>query len=275
MLSDFEVHPSLATADIGAAKAWYAEKLDLTPVAEFPTLAVYRVGTTIFTVYETPAAGTAQNTVAIWLVDDLRAEVARLRARGLVFEDLDYGPDDRTVDGVMTTPDPVLGGSATVLNAWFRDRDGNWISMVQQGDHPGEAKIDAPAIGLMLAVSDLARARAWYADKLGFEPTHASEEEAVYRSGKSGKSGFSLFQTPSAGTARNTVGVWRVDDLRAEMAALRARGVTFEDYDLGGGMKTVDGLFTDPDGDALNAWFTDSEGNILGLVQDLVPIPGL
>ena len=272
MLSDFEVHPSLATADIGAAKAWYADKLGLAPVAEFPTLVVYRVGTTVFTVYETPAAGTAKNTVAIWLVDDLRAEVARLRGRGVVFEELDLGPEGRTVDGIMSGQDPI--GGAPVLNAWFRDADGNWISMVEQRDHPGEEPVAAPAIGLMLAVSDIARARAWYADKLGLTPIHSGEEEAVYRSGKSGTSGFSMYQTPSAGTAKNTIGVWRVDNLRAEMAALRARGVTFEDYDFGD-VKTVDGMLTDPDGDALNAWFTDSEGNILGLVQDLVPIPGL
>jgi catechol 2,3-dioxygenase-like lactoylglutathione lyase family enzyme len=271
MLSDFEIHPSLATADLNASKAWYAEKLGLTPVADFPTLVVYRVGRTPFTVYETPAAGTAQNTVAMWGVDDLRAEVARLRARGLAFEELDYGPDDRTVDGIMATPDPVLGGDATVLNAWFRDRDGNWISMVEQRDHPGEKPVPLPAIGLALAVSDIARAKAWYADKLGLTPTHDVGDEAVYRFADSG---FSMFQTGSAGTAKNTVGVWRVDDLRAEMAVLRARGLEFENYDFGE-LTTVDGVFADPDGDALTAWFKDSEGNILGIVQDLVPIPGL
>jgi catechol 2,3-dioxygenase-like lactoylglutathione lyase family enzyme len=264
LLTDFAVHPSLATADIGEAKQWYADKLGLTPVADFPTLVVYRVGaTSLFTVYETPSAGTAQNTVAIWLVDDLRAEVARLRSRGLAFEELDYGPDDRTVDGIMSSPDPVTGG--TVLNAWFRDGDGNWISMVEQADHPGEPNEPAPAIGLMLAASDLSRAKSWYADKLGLQPTHAVEEEAVYRTGATH---FSIYVTPSAGTAKNTVGVWRVADLRAEMAALRDRGVVFEQYDFGV-VRTEDGLLTDPDGDSLSAWFTDSEGNVLGLVQDL------
>ncbi len=270
MLSDFEIHPSLATTDLAAAKTWYAEKLGLEPVADFPILVVYRVGpASIFTLYETPAAGTAQNTVAIWLVADLRAEVDRLRSRGVVFEDLEYGPDDRTVDGIMASKDPVVGGE--VLNAWFRDRDGNWISMVEQADHPGEANEDRPAIGLMLAAKDLPRARDWYAQKLGLEPTHAVAEEAVYHQGRTH---FSLYQTPSAGSAKNTVGVWRVGDLRAEMASLRARGVVFEEYDFGV-VKTVDGVLADPDGDSLSAWFTDSEGNILGLVQDLRPIPGL
>ena len=265
MLSDYEVHPSLATRDLRAATAWYSDKLGLTPIAEFPSLAMYRVGSSsIFTVYQTPAAGTAQNTVAIWLVDDLRAEVARLRDRGLVFEDLDAWPDGRTIDGIMTTEDPVVGGP--VLNAWFRDLDGNWISMVEQAEHPGEPHVDAPAIGLMLAVSDLGRARAWYAEKLGLEPTHVAPEEAVYRQGKTE---FSMYQTSAAGTAKNTVAVWRVSDLRSEMAELRARGVVFEDYDFGDA-KTEDGVLTEPDGDALNAWFTDSEGNVLGIVQDLI-----
>jgi len=268
VLSDFEVHPSLATADLAAAKAWYADKLGLSPIAEYPTLAFYRVGSTSFTVYETPAAGTAQNTVAIWLVDDLRAEVARLRARGVVFEDLDLGPDGRTVDGIQTGTDPISGGP--VLNAWFRDRDGNWISMVEQRPHPGEPTVDAPAIAPMLAASDLGRARAWYADKLGLEPTHAAGGDVVYRQGKTE---FVIYATAAAGTAKNTVAVWRVADLRAEMAALRARGVVFEDYDFGD-VKTVDGVLTDPDGDELSAWFKDSEGNVLGVVQDLRdPIP--
>src|SRR4029079_16239552 len=107
-------------------------------------------------------AGTAQNTVAIWNVADLRSEVVRLRARGLVFEDLDYGADDRTIDGIMTT----AGENGPILNAWFRDSDGNWISVVQQ---PPEPDLE-PGITAMLAASDLARARAWYADKLGLEP---------------------------------------------------------------------------------------------------------
>jgi hypothetical protein len=56
------------------------------------------------------------------------------------------------------------------------------------------------------------------------------------------------------------------------MAVLRSRGVDFEDYDFGD-LRTVDGVLTDPEGD-LNAWFTDSEGNILGLAEDRGQIPG-
>jgi catechol 2,3-dioxygenase-like lactoylglutathione lyase family enzyme len=257
LLTDSRVHPSLATADAARARAWYADKLGLEPVREWEGLLVYSLPPTTFTVYETPTAGTAQNTVAVWQVDDLRSEVTRLRARGVVFEELDYGPDDRTIDGIMTTAD----ARGPVLNAWFRDGDGNWISLVQLPPELGAE----PGIAASLAAADLERARAWYAEKLGLEPTEVVDGELlVYRSGMTH---LSVYSTPSAGTARNTVAVWRVADLRSEVEALRARGVVFEDYDFGD-TRTVDGILADPDGGMLNAWFKDSEGNILGLAED-------
>jgi catechol 2,3-dioxygenase-like lactoylglutathione lyase family enzyme len=261
MLSDFQVHPSLATADIGQARSWYAERLGLEPFLAFPSLLAYQVGQTVFTVFETSTARTAENTVAIWRVPDLRAEVTRLRGRGLVFEELDFGADDRTIDGIETSTDPQGG---IVRNAWFRDGDGNWIGMVEQSDQPGEPQA-AMGFGASLAASDLTRAQAWYADKLGLEPLHVYDGELlVYRQGHSH---LSIYATPSAGTAKNTVAVWRVDDLRAEMRGLRSRGVVFEDYEFGD-EKTVDGVYTNPDDGTLAAWFVDSEGNTLGLVED-------
>jgi catechol 2,3-dioxygenase-like lactoylglutathione lyase family enzyme len=216
MLSDFAVHPSLATANIDNAREWYAERLGLRPFLASPSLLAYQVGPTIFTVFETPAAGTAQNTVAIWSVPDLQAEVSRLRSRGLVFADLDLGGDERTSDGIMAGADAE---GADVLNAWFRDGDGNWISMVEQPDHPDEPPAEM-GVGAMLAAADLARARAWYADKLGLEPLHYLPNKEM-------------------------VGDHEIGDAR-----------------------TVDGIYTDPDDGSLAAWFTDSEGNTLGLVED-------
>ena len=261
MLSDYPVHPSLATADIGAARRWYAERLGLEPIVEYPSLVAYQVDQSLFTVYETPSAGTAQNTVALWRVRDLRAEMTRLRGRGVAFEELDFGPDERTVDGVMTSRDPEAG---IVLNAWFRDGDGNWIGMVEQEEHAGEPP-PQPGFGAALAASDLNRARAWYAEKLGLEPLQVVDDELlVYRQDATH---LSIYTTPSAGTAKNTVAVWRVDDLRAEVETLRGRGVVFNDYDFDD-LRTVGGVYTDPDDGTLNAWFTDSEENILGLVED-------
>jgi len=121
---------------------------------------------------------------------------------------------------------------------------------------------DSP-VHAILAASDIDRARAWYADRLGLEPIREREGQLLYRIGPSI---LTVYRTSSAGTAKNTVAEWHVNDLRAEMAALRARGLVFEDYDFGRA-KTVDGIMVDPEDGSLNAWFTDSEGNVLGIVQ--------
>ena len=261
MLTDYAVHPSLATQDVGRARDWYAERLGLEPFLTFPNLLAYKVGQTVFTIFETPAAHTAKNTVALWRVPDLRAEVGDLRSRGLMFEEQDFGGGERTIDGIVTSTEPDGG---TVLNAWFRDGDGNWIGMVEQPDRPGEPPVQM-GFGASLAASDLTRAQAWYAEKLSLEPLHVYDDELlVYRQGATH---LSIYATPSAGTAKNTVAVWRVDDLRAEMAAMRARGVVFGDYDMGD-TGTVEGVYTDPDDGTLAAWFMDSEDNTLGLVED-------
>ena len=115
----------------------------------------------------------------------------------------------------------------------------------------------------VLAATDLDRARGWYSEKLGLEPAMDMEGALIYRSGATM---FMLYETPYAGTAKNTVAGWLVDDLDAVMSDLRSRGVRFEDYDLEGGPKTVDGVATDPVG-GRTAWFSDSEGNILSVTQ--------
>jgi hypothetical protein len=54
------------------------------------------------------------------------------------------------------------------------------------------------------------------------------------------------------------------DDLEREVAELRSKGVTFEDYDMPG-MKTHDGILDG--GRSRAAWFKDTEGNIMALIQ--------
>jgi catechol 2,3-dioxygenase-like lactoylglutathione lyase family enzyme len=113
-----------------------------------------------------------------------------------------------------------------------------------------------------LAAGDLARARAWYRDKLGLEPKAEDQAGLWYQTGGQW---FLVFQTPNAGTARSTVAGWTVPDLLATMATLRERGVGFEEVDLGGGFKTVNGLIEI--GPVKVAWIKDSEGNVIELSQ--------
>ena len=109
---------------------------------------------------------------------------------------------------------------------------------------------------------DLARARAWYADKLGLTTDQEEAEALLYRRGEDRL--FLLFSSSAAGTAQHQLAAWVVEDLVAEVTELRARGVQFEEYDQLG-LRTVDGIAVTPVGKA--AWFKDSEGNVLTMTQ--------
>jgi hypothetical protein len=68
------------------------------------------------------------------------------------------------------------------------------------------------------------------------------------------------------GTADSqTQAQWRVQDLAAEPAELRSRGMKIEDYD-DPGFKTEDGIYDA--GSAVFAWITDPAKNSLALLQD-------
>ena len=114
----------------------------------------------------------------------------------------------------------------------------------------------------VLPAADIARARGFYRDKLGMEPTQEQGEMLVY--GSATAPDFLIYQTSNAGTAQNTQMCWTVADIRSSMDELRASGVTFEDYDYPE-LKTVDGV-AELDGE-YSAWFKDSEGNFLCLSQ--------
>ena len=71
-------------------------------------------------------------------------------------------------------------------------------------------------------------------------------------------------RTSSPSGEQQTKASWRVADVAAEVAELRARGVDVADYDEPG-LRTVDGVADI--GFALSAWFVDPGGNTIGLLQ--------
>jgi len=113
-----------------------------------------------------------------------------------------------------------------------------------------------------LPAKDVARARKFYEEKLGFKPGREIAGGVAYEFGK-GTSCF-LYPTPNAGTSKASQAFWQVDDVEREVKELKARGVKFEEYGTPD-MKTVNGVMTSGGGKA--AWFKDSEDNILAIVQ--------
>jgi len=114
-----------------------------------------------------------------------------------------------------------------------------------------------------LPVVDLQRARAFYEETLGFEPSMAHEWGVFYKVGDN--AGLFLYQR-AATKADHTEVSFKVDDLEKEMAEMREKGVVFEEYDLPEmGIKTVNGVAS-YDGEK-EAWFKDTEGNILSISE--------
>lgn len=112
-----------------------------------------------------------------------------------------------------------------------------------------------------IPASDLARARRFYEETLGFEADRVTPAGVVYRAKDSW---LLLYPSSSAGTNKATACGFQVPDLPAMVAELKGRGIRFEEYEFPD-FKTVNGIVRTPVGSS--AWFKDSEGNIIGLVQ--------
>jgi Glyoxalase/Bleomycin resistance protein/Dioxygenase superfamily len=71
-----------------------------------------------------------------------------------------------------------------------------------------------------------------------------------------------LYKSVGAGESRHTIMGFNVDDIESAVEELRGRGVTFEEYDMGG-IKTENRIARV--GDIAGAWFKDPDGNILSV----------
>jgi len=113
-----------------------------------------------------------------------------------------------------------------------------------------------------LPAANIERAKKFYSEKLGLNP-ESVEPDGSLRYQCDG-SGFLVYQSQYAGTAKNTAVGFTTDNIEHEMQDLRSKGVVFEEYDMPG-LKTVHGVASI--GNLKAAWFKDSEGNILAINQ--------
>ena len=121
------------------------------------------------------------------------------------------------------------------------------------GDYP---------INPVLLATDLTAARDFYHSRLGLPILSESEHDIVFRCGEGTRLEITKSTTGTSDT--QTQATWFVEDLLAEVAHLRSRGMNAEEYDLPG-LKTEDGIADL--GFALAAWIVDPGKNALGIVQ--------
>jgi predicted enzyme related to lactoylglutathione lyase len=109
----------------------------------------------------------------------------------------------------------------------------------------------------------LARARQFYEQKVGLRPKQETNGGVVYEF--AGGTAAFLYPTPNAGTSKASQAFWSVQDVDGLIVKLKAKGVVFETYDMPG-EKSPQGAITA--GGAKAAWFKDSEGNIMALIEE-------
>ena len=113
-----------------------------------------------------------------------------------------------------------------------------------------------------IPAKDVVRAREFYEKKLGFKPGAEVAGGVTYQCAD--RTACFLYPTPNAGTSQASQAFWQVDDVEREVAELKSKGVKFEEYNMPG---MRNGIMTA--GGAKSAWFRDTEGNTLALIQEM------
>jgi predicted enzyme related to lactoylglutathione lyase len=123
---------------------------------------------------------------------------------------------------------------------------------------------NAPMAATLVA-TDIRRAKKFYAETLGLQPANmpVPEDAAAFENGSGAM--LYLYEREEGTKADHTAAAWMVEDLEETMTELREEGVVFEQYDMPG-LKTDERGIAESDGNR-SAWFKDTEGNILALVE--------
>ena len=125
MLGKAAATPMIAVKDLDRARTFYEDTLGLKQVDDFGEGFMLRSGATKVSVYRSEFAGTNKATALTFDVDDVDSQVRELKDKGVSFEHYDLPGLERQGDVY------VAQGMKT---AWFKDPDGNILSLMEGGD---------------------------------------------------------------------------------------------------------------------------------------------
>jgi predicted enzyme related to lactoylglutathione lyase len=123
MLSAAPIRAYIPASDVARARKFYERVIGLTPKEDYAGGVIYECGGAEVFLYPTDNAGTSRASQAFWQVKDVEAEVAELKARGVVFEEYD-------MPGIEMRNSIAVGGGAKT--AWFKDTEGNILAISQR-----------------------------------------------------------------------------------------------------------------------------------------------
>ena len=127
MLSDAPAHATIPVSNLDRARRFYGETLGIQAAMDTEGGVMYGAGSTQFFVYPSRHRASGHTQMS-WLVNDIKAEVADLRRRGVELEVFDV-PGVETLDGISHV-------GPAVWTAYFKDPDGNLLGLTQIGAVP-------------------------------------------------------------------------------------------------------------------------------------------
>ncbi|HEX5114658.1 MAG TPA: VOC family protein [Pseudonocardiaceae bacterium] len=155
-LTGARIEPRLPTQDLDRARAWYRDKLGLEPAEERSGALRYATTHGVFCLFLSAGQSDGSFTQLSLEVDDLAAEMDRMRASGVTF--LEY--EGLTTTGGIARIDGNYPSKGTgEIAAWFHDSEGNLIGISQILPTPQRRLRDS---SILLGTTDPGRLRAFY-----------------------------------------------------------------------------------------------------------------
>ena len=125
MLGKADFTPMIAVKDLDRAKQFYTDTLGLKPTGEENSeVFMLKSGDTTLSLYRSEFAGSNKATALTFDVNDIESEVSELKGKGITFEHYD-------LEGLKQEGD--IYTAEGMKTAWFKDPDGNILSMIEEG----------------------------------------------------------------------------------------------------------------------------------------------
>jgi catechol 2,3-dioxygenase-like lactoylglutathione lyase family enzyme len=129
-LTNARVATRLPAQDLDRAREWYRDKLGLEASETREGGLLYRMANGEFALFASAGAPSGEHTQMGFEVEDIRAAVAELKERGVVFEEVEM-PGLPMVDSVVEIPGNYPSKGRGEFGAWFRDSEGNLLGLGQ------------------------------------------------------------------------------------------------------------------------------------------------
>jgi len=126
MLGKTDATPMVAVKDLDRARKFYEDKLGLKAKDEWGEGVTLESGDTRVNLYRSEFAGTNKATALNFDVDDIDKEVEELKAKGIFFEQYDLPGLQRQGD--------LYVGEGGFKTTWFKDPDGNILSLIEEAE---------------------------------------------------------------------------------------------------------------------------------------------